>query len=133
MTRRRQSFDGKIQVAQMETLPFLAALVVFAMPFFLLGWWLMRSTRSIGRLAAVINENDVELGEMRTGGRAQGWLLFADVRFVLFLVLRRYRRLELPPVVREALDKARTEYLVDTAVFATLVVIVFGVVLYDKL
>lgn len=117
----------------METLPFLAALVVFAMPFFLLGWWLMRSTRSIGRLAAVINENDVELGEMRTGGRAQGWLLFADVRFVLFLVLRRYRRLELPPVVREALDKARTEYLVDTAVFATLVVIVFGVVLYDKL
>lgn len=117
----------------MGTLPFLAALLVLALPFFLLGWWLMRSTRSIDRLAAVINENDVELGEMRIGGRAQGWLLFADVRFVLMLVLRRYRRLELPPAVKEALDKARTEYLVGMAVTATLVVIVFGVVLYDKL
>jgi hypothetical protein len=117
----------------MENLPFFAALLVLAIPFFLLGWWLMRSTQSIHRLAEVINENGVELGEMRIGRRAHGWLLFADVRFVLFLILRRYRHLELPPVVEEALDDARTDYLSNMAVFATLVVIVFGVVLYDKL
>lgn len=127
------SHSSKLQVAQMEILPFLAALLVLSIPFLLLGWWLSRSTRSIDRLAAVMNENDVELGEMRIGRRAHGWLLFADVRFVLFLILGRYRHLELPPVVEEALDKARTDYLTDVAVFGTLVVIVFGAVLYDKL
>ena len=117
----------------MDTLIFLAVLLVLAVPFFLLAWWLMRSNRSISRLVDVVNENDVDLGEIRIGRRAQEWLMFADVRFVLRLLLGRYRHLGLPPVVEKALDQARKDYLTSIAVSATIIVIVFGVVLYSKL
>lgn len=115
----------------MDFLALLAVLLVFAIPFFLLGWWLIRTSRSIDRLAAVMNENNANLGEIRIGQRTQGWLLFADVRFVLFLVRRRYRHLELPSVVSEALEKARTDYLTIVGIFTVLTVVVFAVVLYE--
>ena len=117
----------------MYTLIFFAVLLVFAVPFFLLAWWLKRSNRSLSHLVDVVNEYDVDLGEIRIGGQAQEWLMFADVRFVLFLVLGRYRDLELPLVVKEALDQARKDYLTSMAVSTTLIVIVFGVVLYDRI
>ena len=116
----------------MDILPFLAVLLILAIPFLLLGWWLVRWTRYVDHLAKVMDANNAELGQLRLGHRTHGWMLFADVRFVLFLVLRRYRHLELPPVVEEALETARTDYLTGVAAFTTLVVVAFGFVIYSE-
>jgi len=114
----------------MEALIFVAMLSLVAIPFLLLGWWLIRTSRSIDHLAAVINENDVDFGEFRVGRKTRAWLLFADVRFVVFLVLRRYRHLELPSVIGQALEKARADYLRIVAVFAAIGLVVFAVDLF---
>lgn len=117
----------------MDTLVFFAVLAVFAIPLVLLGWWLKRNTRSVDRLAAVINEHGVTFGEIRIGNKAHGWLLFADVRFVFFVILRRYRDMELPEPVLDALNSARSDYLNGVAVFTTLVALASAWAFYSSL
>ena len=57
----------------------------------ILGWWLIRSTRSLDRLATIVNENNVDLGFLSLKVRTSAFLLFSDVRFVLWLVRRKYQ------------------------------------------
>jgi hypothetical protein len=117
----------------MEVLQFLVALFLFSVPFFLLGWWLIRTSRSIDRLAVVVNDHNIDLGQIRMGQNTYAWLLLADVRFVLLLVFKRYHLLNLPAVVVQALDNARKDYLTMVGAFATIAILVFVVVLYENI
>lgn len=109
----------------MDILPFLAMLIVLSIPFWVLGRWLVRNSRSMGDLAKTLDEHAVDLGQFRVRRRASAWWLFADVRFVVFLVLGRYRRMELPPAVRQALESGRADYLRGLGVFTTIVLVGF--------
>jgi hypothetical protein len=108
---------------------FFAFFLFLGLPLF--GWWLIRTTRSIGYLATTINESNIDLGELRIGGKSRGWLLLADLRFVLFLVLKKYRHLNLPTVVEHALTKARKDYLTIVGVFTTITLVGFGSLLFN--
>ncbi len=99
----------------------------------ILGWWLIRSTRSLDRLARVINENGVDLGFLSLNGRTSAFLLLSDVRFVLWLVRRKYQSLDAPPVVSEALDKARRDYLLVIAVMGMIVLAGFAIAMNSRL
>ena len=78
----------------------------------ILGWQLIRSTRSLDRLARAVNENNVDLGFLSFKGKTSAFLLFSDIRFALWLARRKYQSLDLPPAVCEALDEARRDRLV---------------------
>lgn len=96
----------------------------------ILGWWLIRSARSLDRLARVTNEHGVDLGFLSLNGRTSAVLLFSDVRFVLWLVRRRYQSLDAPRPVIEALDEARSYYfLVGIAVMGVIVIVGFAIAL----
>ncbi len=74
----------------------------------LFGWWLIRTTRSFDRLAAVVNENNVDLGFLSFRQKTNAFLLFSDVRFVLWLARREYQSLEFPTAVIQALETSST-------------------------
>ena len=98
----------------------------------ILGWWLIRSTRSLDRLARVVNENNVDLGFLSLKGRASAFLLFSDVRFVLWLVRRKYQSLDVPPAVTEALDEARRDYFLLMSVMGLIVIVGFAIALNSR-
>ena len=86
--------------------------VLIVLPLVVLyAWWLYRKSRSFLRLATVINAHDVDLGFMTWNGKTHAVLLFSDVTFVFWLVRKKYRDVELPQPVLEALDEARRDYL----------------------
>ena len=82
---------------------------IILLPLF--GWWLIRTTRSYQRLVAVVNENGIELGFLSFRGKVNTFLLFSDVRFVLWLLRRKYQDREYSPAVSSAFDEARRSYL----------------------
>ena len=98
----------------------------------ILGWWLIRSTRSLDRLARVINEHGVNLGFLSLNRRTSVFLLFSDVRFVLWLVRRKYESLDAPPIVIEALDKARSDYFLGIAVMGVIIIAGFVTALNSR-
>ena len=73
--------------------------VVFLILLLLFGWWLIHSTRPLDRLATVVNESNIDLGFLSLTGKTSALMLFADVRFVLWLVRRKNQSIDLPPVV----------------------------------
>jgi membrane-anchored glycerophosphoryl diester phosphodiesterase (GDPDase) len=107
--------------------------VVFFILLLLFGWWLIRATRSLDRLATIVNENDVELGFKSIKGKTSALMLFADVRFVLWLVRRKYQSIDAPPVVTQALDDARRDYFIVTSVMALIVITGFAIALNNRL
>ena len=98
----------------------------------ILGWWLIRSTRSLDHLATIVNENNVDLGFLSLKGRTSAFLLFSDVRFVLWLVRRKYQNLDVPSVVGEALDEARRDYFLVMSVMGMIVILGFAIVLSSR-
>jgi len=84
-------------------------------------------------LATIVKENNVDLGFLSLKGRTSAFLLFSDVRFVLWLVNRRYQNLNVPPVVSEALDEARRNYLLVVSVMGMIVILGFAIVLSSRL
>ena len=99
---------------------------IIALPLF--GWWLIRATRSYDRLAAVVNENDVDLGFLSFRGKTNAFLLFSDIHFVLWLVRRKYEEREFPQSVGVALDEARRNYLMVLVGFAVFISLVIGLI-----
>lgn len=102
-----------------------ALIIIPLIPLY--GWWLYRQSRSLVRLVSVINAHDVDLGFMTWNGKAHEVLLFSDVTFVAWLMRRKYRDIELPAPVTEALDEARRAYLAGlwpTAVIAVLAFVI---------
>ena len=84
-------------------------------------------------MATIVKENNVDLGFLSLKGRTSAFLLFSDVRFVLWLVNRRYQNLNVPPVVSEALDEARRNYLLVVSVMGMIVILGFAIVLSSRL
>ena len=104
---------------------FAAPLVFIALP--LLGWWLIRATRSWDRMAKVVNENGVNLGFLSIRGKSSAFLLMSDIRFVHWLLRRKYRSVDAPPVVIQALDDARRDYVLVITVMASIVLVSFAI------
>lgn len=100
-----------------------ALIIIPLIPLY--GWWLYRKSRSCERLADVINEHDVNLGFLDWDGKTRAMLLFSDVRFVFWLVRKKYRDIELPPPVTEALDEARRDYVTGLWQNFVILVLVF--------
>jgi hypothetical protein len=98
----------------------------------LLGWWLIRATRSFDRLATVVNESGVDLGFLSLKGKTSALLLFSDVRFVLWLVRRKYRSIDVPAAVTQALEDARRDYFRVAAVMALIVIAGFAISLNNR-
>ena len=104
--------------------------ILILLPLF--GWWLIRSTRSLDRLARVVNENNVDLGFLSLKRKTSAFLLFSDVRFVLWLVRRKYQSLDVPSAVSQALDEARRDYFLVTSVMGVIVIVGFAIALYSR-
>jgi len=85
-----------------------AVVVLIGLPLF--GWWLIRTSRSMDRLADVLNRHKVDPGFLNRGGKVKTWLLFSDLRFVAWLLKRRYRDCDFPAEVHRALEEARESY-----------------------
>jgi hypothetical protein len=98
----------------------------------LFRWWLIRNSRSSDRLAKVVNENGVDLGFLSFKGKTSALLLFSDVRFVLWLVRRKYKNIDLPAAVNQALDDARRDYIVGCTVMALIVITGFAIALINR-
>lgn len=92
----------------------------------LLGWWLIRTTRSFYRLTMVLDENDVDLGFLSFAGKTSVLLLFSDVRFLLWLARRKYQNMDFPSAVIHALDEARRNYLLIAVIAAMALITVFA-------
>jgi len=98
----------------------------------LLGWWLIRATRSFDRMAMVVNENGIDFGFLSLKGKTSALLMFSDVRFVQWLARRKYQNLDLPSAVTRALDEARRDYFLIAAVVALIVVTGFAIALSNR-
>lgn len=109
---------------------FTAPLVFIALPLY--GWWIIRATRSWDRLAKVVNENRVNLGFLSFKGKTGAFLLMSDIRFVHWLLRRRYRNIDVPLVVIQALDDARRDYVPVTSVMALIVLAGFAIPLSGR-
>lgn len=115
----------------MNVLPFLAMLFVVSIPFWALGWWLMRNSRSVDDLVKTLDDHGIDSGDLPVGRGTSAWWLLANPLFVVFLVRGRYRRMELPPDVLQALEIARADYLRGLGVFTAIILIGFAVSLYN--
>lgn len=107
----------------MELLAGLSILV--GLPLF--GWWLIRATRSWNRLAKVMSDESTYFGFLHLKGRTSAVLLFSDVRFVFWLLRRKYRDHQSPPEVTKALEQARRDYIRVNLVMG--VIVVFGFII----
>lgn len=99
----------------------------------LFGWWLVHNSRSLDRLAKVVNENGVDLGFLALKGKTSALLLFSDVRFVLWLVRRKYKNTALSATVTQALDDARRDYILVYTVMALIVITGFAIALINRI
>ena len=104
-----------------------ALIIILLIPLY--GWWLYRQERRLRRLVTVINTHDIDLGFMTWNGKTNEVLLFSDVRFVFWLLRRKYRDIELPPPVTEALDEARRAYLAGFWPNLAIIVLLFVIAL----
>jgi hypothetical protein len=110
--RHKKRLQPKPAVGNLrQNLVFAMYGIAFLVLLPLLGWWLIRATRSLDQLAKVVNEHKVDLGFLSLKGKTSAILLFSDVRFVLWLVRRKYQSLDVPPAVIQVLDKARHDYV----------------------
>lgn len=104
----------------------LGIAIIILLPLF--GWWLIRTTRSYERLVIVVNENNVDLGFLCSKGKANVFLLFSDLTFVLWLVRRKYAEREFPESVGDALENARRSYLLVIVGFAAFLLVILGLI-----
>lgn len=102
---------------------------LFVVSLALLGLWLIKVTRSISRVATIMNELDVKLDFLGFQRRPNAVLLFSDIWFIKWLVTRKYDGTGLPIEVISALDEARKSYLLVAVVFSLAVVLVVLMVL----
>jgi hypothetical protein len=98
----------------------------------LFGWWLIRATRSLDQLAKVVNENNVDLGFLSLKGKTSAFLMFSDVRFVLYLVRRKYQSLDVPHAVIQALDEARHDYVMVNSAMGLIILLGFAIALNNR-
>jgi hypothetical protein len=109
----------------------LAFLILLLLPLF--GWWLIRNSRSSDRLAKVVNESGVDLGFLSFKGKTSALLLFSDIRFVLWLVRRKYKNIDLPADITKALDDARRDYILGCTASALIVITGFSIALINRI
>lgn len=106
--------------------------ISFVILLLLLGYWLIRVSRSISKVATVMNEHEVTFDFLGYQGRANAVLLFSDIRFVAWLIRKKYDESSLPPPVSMALNEARRSYLLIVAVFLLIVILGFSIALYNR-
>lgn len=77
--------------------------------------------RSFDRVATVMREYDVRFDFLGYQGSPKTVLLFSDVRFIVWLMRKRYRKSGLPLAVGKVLDEARRTYILMVAVSSIIV------------
>ncbi len=105
--------------------------ISFVILLLLFGRWLIRATRSIDRVATVMDKHDVSFDFLGYQGNTKAILLFSDVRFIVWLIGKQYSNSGLPFSVSKALDEARRSYLSIVAVFSLIVFVGFLIAHYS--
>ena len=91
----------------------------------ILGWCLIKMARNFDQVVRIAHEIDVDFEFLKIQGTTNTLLLMSDVRFMKWLVYRRYRTKDYPKELLESLERARRSYLHMGIVFVAIFFVAF--------